>query len=423
MQPVNVSRSGVPPVSLAEPTAWGRYVARMPELNLRPDHPDFLDLDWDRPLEDWDTDRLIDLPKGISRHTVRFVSYAQGLYAVKQLPTRPARRDYTVLRELERRAAPAVTAVGLVENRTDDPTEEMSAALITEYAQFAFSFRELLAGGGFGVRRNQLLDAFAFLLVQLHLTGCFWGDCSLSNVLYRYDAHAIETLLVDAETADIKEHLSDGQREEDLAIMEENVAGGMADIAASQGLDLDHADLDLGADISKRYRSLWDELGREWLIAPDQRFKIRERIERLNDLGFDVDEVDLTPVEDGNRLRLKVQIGDRTFHRSRLRDLTGIEALENQAHVILGDLYYYQALNPESTPTMKSLSAIRWRVEVLEPMLARLAKLPGVLDPLQAYCDVLHYRYVSSSNAGFDIGTEAAYEGWLEAGQPGFPLA
>jgi len=395
----------------------------MAELNLRPDHPDFLDLDWERPLEEWDTERLVDLPKGISRHTVRFVSYSQGLYAIKQLPTRPARRDYSVLRELERRGAPAVTAVGLVEHRSDDPTEELSAALITEYAEFAFSFRELLEGSGFGPRRNQMLDAFAFLLVQLHVTGCFWGDCSLSNVLYRYDAQAIETLLVDAETAVIEESLTDGQREEDLSIMEMNVAGGMADIAASHGLDLDHADLDLGADISERYRSLWDELGREWLIAPDQRFKIRERIERLNDLGFDVDEVDLMPVEDGNKLSLKVRIGDRSFHRTRLRDLTGIEALENQAQVILGDLHYFQALNPETSATMKSLSAIRWRVDALEPMLERLSKLPDVLDPLQAYCDVLHYRYVTSSEAGYDIGTEAAYEGWLGAGRPGFPLS
>lgn len=395
----------------------------MAVLNLRPNHPDFLDLDWDAPLEDWDTDRLIDLPKGISRHTVRFVSYKEGIYAVKQLPTRPARRDYDVLRELERRAAPAVTPVGLVEGRTDDPTEEASAALITEYAEFAFSYRELLAGGGFGPRRNQMLDAFAFLLVQIHLTGCFWGDCSLSNVLYRFDAQAIETLLVDAETADIRESISTGQREEDLSIMEMNVAGGMADIAAARGLDLDHADLQLGADISERYRTLWDELSQEWLIASEQRYKIRERIHRLNELGFDVDEVDLVPVDDGTKLSLKVRVGDRSFHRTRLRDLTGIDALENQARVILGDLYYFQAINSETTPTLKSISAIRWRVEAFEPLLAQLSELPGVLDPLQAYCDVLHFRYVKSSDAGFDIGTSAAFDGWLEVGQPGFPLS
>lgn len=395
----------------------------MAELNLRPDHPDFLDLEWGQPLEEWDSPRLIDLPKGISRHTVRFVRYSEGIYAVKQLPTRPAQRDYSVLRELERRDAPAVRAVGLVEQRTADPTEEVSAALITKYADFAFSYRELLQGGGFGRRRNQMLDAFAFLLVQLHLNGCFWGDCSLSNVLYRFDADAIETLLVDAETAAIEETLSDGQREEDLAIMEVNVAGGMADIAASQGLDLERADLELGSHIAERYRALWKELAREWRIGPDQRFKIRERIHRLNELGFDVDEVDLVPIEGGERLRLVVRIADRSFHRTRLRDLTGIDALENQARIILGDLHYYQAMNPEQTATLKSISAIRWRVEALEPMLRRLTELPEVLDPLQAYCDVLRYRYDKSSEAGYDIGTEAAFDGWMAAGRPGFPLS
>lgn len=392
----------------------------MAELNLRPGHPDFLDLDWDAPLETWTTERLIDLPKGISRHTVRFVGYPEGIYAIKELPTKPARRDYAVLRELERQVAPAVRAVGLVERRSADPTEEASAALITAYASFAFSYRELLEGTGFGSRRAQMLDAFAFLLVQLHLVGCFWGDCSLSNVLYRFDAQAIETLLVDAETADIQDRLTEGRREEDLSIMEVNVAGGMADIAASQGLEIDEADLELGSHIASRYRDLWAELSKEWRIGHDERFKIGERIQRLNELGFDVDEVDLVPVEDGDRLSLKVRVSDRSFHRTRLRDMTGIDALENQARIILGDLYYFQAQQPEESVTLKSVSAIRWRVRAFEPMLAELAALPDIGDPLQAYCDLLNYRYHLSVEAGYDVGTEVAYERWLTEGRPGF---
>ncbi len=394
----------------------------MAELNLRPNHPDFLDLPWDQPLDTWTTDRLIDLPKGISRHTVRFVNYPEGIYAVKELPARPARRDYTVLRELERRDSPAVKPVGIVEHRTDDPTEEVAAALITEYAEFAFSYRELLVGGGFGERRIQMLDAFAFLLVQLHLTGCYWGDCSLSNVLYRFDADAIETLLVDAETASIHPELSEGQRLEDLAIMEMNVAGGMADIAASQGLDLDSADLDLGEAISERYHGLWTELASEWIIGPEERFKIRERLQRLNELGFDAEEVDLVEVDEGERLSMKVKVSDRSFHRTKLRELTGIDARENQARVILGDLYYYQAQNPEHTSTLKSVSAIRWRASILEPMLQRLGELQDVGDPLQAFSDLLRYRFIKSSDAGFDIGTEQAFDGWVADGRPGFPL-
>jgi hypothetical protein len=140
-------------------------------LTIRPGHPDFFDLAWDVPLAEWDTERLLDLPKGISRHEVRFVAYENAIYAVKELPTAPARQDYSVLRALEDSAAPAVMAVGLVENRYPDPTAERSAALITRYVDFSFSYRELLEGPGFGRRRHQMLAAFANLLVQLHLAG------------------------------------------------------------------------------------------------------------------------------------------------------------------------------------------------------------------------------------------------------------
>ena len=42
-------------------------------------------------------------------------------------------------------------------------------------------------------------NAFAGLLVELHLAGLYWGDCSLSNILWRRDAGAMMAYLVDAE--------------------------------------------------------------------------------------------------------------------------------------------------------------------------------------------------------------------------------
>lgn len=395
-----------------------------PELTIRAGHPDFLDLPWDRSLQEWEVGNRVDLPKGISRHEVRFFQYPQGLYAIKELPVRPARQDYGVLRQLESYGAPAVRPVGLVENRSGDPHDERSAALITAYEPFSFSYRELIAGAGFGGRRNQLLDAFAMLLVELHLAGVFWGDCSLSNVLYRFDAEAIETIMVDAETASIFESgLTDGRREEDLQIMIINVAGGMADIASASGVDIDDADLHLGEDIADRYRGLWDEVNRTDVIGPDERYRIRERIETLNELGFDVEEVDLIPVdESGSRLHVKLQVGGRTFHQRRLKNLTGVEALEQQARQILSDLYYYQSKTGSTTPTGKNIAAIQWRVNEFEPMMERLRNLDHVRDPIQTYCDLLYHRFNMSVGAGRDVGTEAAFEDWIERGRPGYKV-
>lgn len=389
---------------------------------MRSGHPDFLDYPWADPLETWDLPELVELPKGTSRHTVRFVATPLGIYAIKQLPERAARNDYTVLRELEEVSAPAVVAAGLVTGRTPDRHDEASAALITVYESFSFSYRELLAGPGFGPNRSRMLDAFALLLVQLHLFGCFWGDCSLSNVLYRWDADAIETIMVDAETASLHaDGLSPGRRAEDLEIMIENVAGGMADIAAEAGSDLSRADLQLGEEIAERYHQLWAELADDVEVAAEERYRIAERIERVNALGFDVDEVAVIPTEDGSRISLSLKVGGRTFHSRRLRDLTGIYALENQARQILGDLYYYQARNGAQTSTMKDVSAIQWRVAEFEPTVARLAVTEGVNDPIQAFCDLLHFRYMMATNAGADVSTAEALPAWVEAGRPGYP--
>jgi hypothetical protein len=397
----------------------------MAELTIRTGHPDFLDLPWNTTIVDWDVPHMITLPKGISRHEVRFFQYPEGIYVVKELSARAARQDYNVLRRLEALGSPAVVPVGVVEQRHADPLAEQSAALITEYEPFSFSYRELLAGPGFGPRRSQMLNAFAELLVELHLVGVYWGDCSLSNVLYRFDAEAIETIMVDAETAEAYEGgaLSDGHRLEDIEIMIINVAGGMADIAAEAGIEIEHADLSLGEDIAARYHALWAELGTEELIGTDERYKIADRIARLNELGFDVEELDLLPVEGGGKLAMKLRVGGRNFHANRLKELTGVDALEQQARQILADLHYFQVQRGAAeSPSGKSISSIQWRVSAFEPMLNRLSAMTEVSDPIQAYCDLLHHRYIMSSGVGSDVGTEAALEDWLERGRPGYPL-
>ncbi|HCK80525.1 MAG TPA: DUF4032 domain-containing protein [Candidatus Competibacteraceae bacterium] len=389
-------------------------------LKVRPGHPAFLDLPWLDSIVDWPGERFVELPRGPSRHEVRFVVYEQGLYVVKELPRNAARQDYEVLRALETKDVTAAVPVGIVEGRHPDHGAERSAAIITRYLEHSFTYQDLVQDHDFGARREQMLDAFAGLLVELHLAGCFWGDCSLANVLYRYDAEAIEPIMIDAETAVLRESLSEGQREEDLDIMTLNVAGGMADIAAARGLPIDDADLTLGEDIAERYRNLWRELTETRTIAPEEGFKITEKINRLNELGFDVDEVDLLPADGGGRLRMKVKVGGRNFHSAKLQRLTGVEALERQARQVLSDLHYYQCLTGATTATGKEVAAVRWRVGIFEPMLERLRAMAEIADPIQAYCAVLRHRYLKSCECGCDVGTEAAFQDWLAVDRPDY---
>jgi hypothetical protein len=391
-------------------------------MHIRPGHPDFLDLDWETPLNDWDSERLVEVPTGIHRHPVRFVAYEEGLYAIKELPRHLAFHEFETLRRLARTIRPVADAVGVVDRHWLEPGIEGAGAIITRYVEYAFPYRELVSGPGFGPRRDQMLDAFAGLLVQLHLAGCFWGDCSLSNVLYRYDANTIEAIMIDAETSRLRDTLSNGQRFEDIDIMIMNVAGDMADIAASGGGSLDDADLDLGEDIASRYHGLWEELKQKIVVGADERYRIRERVERLNELGFDVDDVELTPDESGgDRVRVRLAVGGRNFHSNRLRELTRIEASENQARQILSDLRYYEARQGGVSATGKAIAAIRWRVDVFEPMLERVRDvMPEGGSVVQGYTDFLHHRYKMARSQERDVPNDEAFDSWVSQGLPGY---
>ena len=197
-----------------------------------------------------------------------------------------------------------------------------------------------------------------------------------------------------------------------------------ADIAAAAGRDIDDADLDLGEEIAERYWALWDELHRQESIGQNERWRITQRIEALNDLGFEVDDVTIQTTDQGGRLRFYLRVASRRFHRNRLQELTGIWTSERRARTILGDLQYFLAQQQDGeSPSGKAVGAVRWRVGVFEPWLDRIAALsPNAGDPLQAYCDFLHHRFVLSRDAGHDVGSDAAFDHWIANGQPGYDL-
>ncbi len=391
---------------------------RTPYIHTRSGDPDFIDLDWSIPISDWETPRLVDMPEGIHRHPVVFVAYREGIYAVKELPLDLAKHEFDTLRAMEDITRHTARAVGYVERPWVPRDEEGAGTIITRYVSHAFPYRDLLSGIGFGGRRDALLDAFAGLLVELHLAGLYWGDCSLSNILYRWDASSIEAVMIDAETSRIHDELSRGQRMEDLAIMEVNVAGEMADIAAERGVDIEEADLFLGEDISARYHALWTELTTSLIVTAGDHFRIRQRIERLNNLGFAVEDIDLIPVDNGTNVKMRVKVGGRQFHSERLRQITGVDISENQARVILSDLAYHEAKYGRPSPTGKAVAAMKWRASVFEPLLLKIAEILPAHDPYQAYCDYLEFRLEMATERNEDVANEEAFPAWETAGFP-----
>ena len=195
-------------------------------------------LPWNQSLEVWPEDPQLAEKRGISRHIVRLVRSTDDpdseVYAVKETVSEFANREYKILRELKQLDAPSVQSVAVVEGRTDNDGEELPCALVTRFLPYSLPYRVLLSGKDVTVEDVTLMaNALALLLVRLHLLGFWWGDCSLSNTLFRRDAEGFAAYLVDAETGEFQKSLSDGQREHDLEIAHFNVAAELEDLALS----------------------------------------------------------------------------------------------------------------------------------------------------------------------------------------------
>lgn len=387
------------------------------ELHARHGHPDFIDLPWTRPLAEWPaaTPRLVEVQRGISRHEVVFLSYGHAIYAFKELPARNAEREFDLLRRLEDEGLPAVEPAGWAVVRQDGGAE--ASVLVTRFLDSSLPYRILFMGQGLERYRDRLLDAMASLLVRLHVAGVYWGDCSLSNTLFRRDAGELQAFLVDAETSEMHETLSDGLRTQDLMIMEENVAGELADLAALLELPAGLGVQETGEQIRGRYQRLWEEITREVPIAPGERYRIHERIRALNELGFTVSEVELVPSGEGSHLRMRTVVTDRDYHRHQLHTLTGIVAQERQAALMLNEIRELRAtLSRERNRSVPmSVAAYQWEAERYAPAVKRLAPAMGAeADAPEVYCQVLEHKWYMSERARRDVGLEPAIEDYLD---------
>jgi hypothetical protein len=386
-------------------------------LRARADQQAFLELPWGLPLEEWPQEILVEAKRGIGRHVVRFVHLHDAFYALKELPPPLAEREYRLLGELAERAVPAVEAIGVVSERRAADGDELQDVLITRYLEYSLPYRLILGAAVLPAPEASIRAGLSELFVRLHLAGFFWGDCSLSNALFRRDAGALSAYLVDAETGDLEDRLSDGQRNHDLTIAEENLVGELYDLSAELGRDVVDDPIAFAEDVRAAYETLWTELTADEVFAPDDTGKLDDRLKRLNALGFDVEEVEL--VSDGGEVRLKLQskVVEPGHHRRRLLRLTGLDAQENQARRLLNDLTAYKTkLNSAAkSPVSDAAAAGRWLSEVFEPA---IAAVPEELQEKRAAAELFHelleHRWFLSERAGRDVGMEKATASYVD---------
>ncbi|KUO15049.1 DUF4032 domain-containing protein [Streptomyces dysideae] len=398
-----------------------------------PEHPALLlELPWQLPLEEWPDEYLVPLPRGISRHVVRYARAGSEVIAVKELAERPALREYELLRDLDRLGIPSVDPLAVVTGRTDAGGDPLEPVLITRHLGGSMPYRSMFETTMRPATMHRLMDALAVLLVRLHLAGFAWGDCSLSNTLFRRDAGAYAAYLVDAETGDLHPQLSNGQRDYDLDLARVNISGELLDLEASGALHPSVDPIEFGMEICARYGSLWQELTRTSVYPAGKYHYIERRIRRLNDLGFDVAEMQIEHAPNGDTVTFVPKVVDAGHHQRQLLRLTGLDAEENQARRLLNDLESWMATQDDYAPgdpppgsqlrssrgdphgARPEVLAHRWVRDVFRPTVRAVPlELRGSMDPAEIYHELLEHRWYLSERAQHDIGLDTAVEDYI----------
>ena len=383
--------------------------------------PALLDLPWDVPLEDWPAEMLAALPRGISRHVVRFARMSGRVIAIKEIGETVAYREYELLRQLRKLEVPSVEPVGVITGRRSPSGEPLEAVLITQHLQFSLPYRALFSQSLQPDTATRLIDALAVLLVRLHLAGFYWGDVSLSNTLFRRDAESFAAYLVDAETGDLHDALTPGQRGYDLEVARVNIIGELMDLQAGEFLDEDEDAVAIGDALVVRYEELWRALTEVESFGFGERWRVQNRIDRLNDLGFDVGELDITTDLDGTTVRIQPKVVDAGHHSRRLMRLTGLDVQERQARRLLNDLDEFRAATDRQADD-EAFVAHDWLTDIFEPAVRSVPRdLRGKLEPAQIYHELLDHRWFLSQQQHRDVPMPEVIRSYVETILPNRP--
>lgn len=383
-----------------------RFLSATPNSQLLP-------LPWATPLAQWPEEYLVALPRGISRHVVRFIGVDDQVIAAKEVNEELALHEYRLLHDLKRLDTPAVEPIGVVTGRVGADGSPLEPILLTKHLQFALPYRLLFTPGVRNETVLRLLDAMVVLLARLHLTGLMWGDVSLSNILFRRDAGEFAAYLVDAETGELHDELSEGQRAHDLAIARVNIFGDFCDLEAGGLLDESLDPLTMVETIESRYAELWHELTGVEEFSGSELHRIEGRVRRLNALGFDIAELDISTSPDGSRVRIQPKVVDAGHHSRRLLRLTGLDTEENQARRLLNDLDTY-AVRSGLQDLDEAVVAHRWLTDCFEPVVRAIPPdLMGKRDPAQLYHEILDYRWYQSQREYREVPLLDATRGYV----------
>jgi hypothetical protein len=139
------------------------------------------------------------------------------------------------------------------------------------------------------------------------------------------------------------------------------------------------------------------------VFSASEMWRIEQRIERLNDLGFDVDELDIVTDFDGDRVVIQPKVVEAGHHQRELQALTGLHVEDAQARRLLNDIAAFTATEDLGRED-RQLVANRWLTAYYEPIMAMVpADARGKLEPAEIYHEILVHRWYLSERTGREV--------------------
>ena len=217
----------------------------------------------DAPARRVAAERVVDVVRGIGRHVVRFVRLGDALFALKELPQPSRAREYRLLTALEDEDVPSVEAVGVASSAA-----ELEAMLITRYLEYALPYRVVLGRASVPAPEHSMsagaLRAARATPSRRRLLGRL---LAVERALPTRRGRARPRISSTSRRAR-GTRPSDGQRQHDVDIAKENIAGELHDLEA----ELDKSVVDDPFEFAERVSEGYDAaLGRA--DAPEEVFR------------------------------------------------------------------------------------------------------------------------------------------------------
>ena len=363
-------------------------------LNIEQEYrSDLENLPWDTPLNEWNDKQVkfLEIRKGISKHTVRFIKTKDFAFAIKQTNPISAYFESETFTKLLQKGIHTLIPAGYIFYKKNlferNAEEKESLAFIVTILEAKSIPHSILFKWDFSdTSRKSIYKAAAELLADLHFNNIFWGDASLSNVLIKFlktkddqgkSRTELKAFLSDSETIQILKEISDEHIKKDVKRFYDSMT-----------------------EISKEFPK--DEKGKSEIDLSEDKKYLKQEYKTRFDLLNKIAEFE------------KITGLDVQKHFFKITDQYSIESILKQ----IEEHKWYLSEKGGSEIEM-SFAANDWIEKIYKPIIEEFNKLkifdyfPNT-NSVKLYTDIMAHKYYLSIEKGEDIGIYAAIRSYSE---------